>query len=143
MHQSENVFESDIVGDYMAVSIKDVAKNAGVSVSTVSRALNGYTDVNEKTRKKVQKTVRELGYVPNQSAKNLSSKSKRNMALIISDLYKNERMDEFTGNILRGIYEYVNERGTTVATYGISTKMQKEKLLEDMCSEYSLSLIHI
>ena len=139
MHQSENVFESDIVGDYMAVSIKDVAKNAGVSVSTVSRALNGYTDVNEKTRKKVQKTVRELGYVPNQSAKNLSSKSKRNMALIISDLYKNERMDEFTGNILRGIYEYVNERGTTVATYGISTKMQKEKLLEDMCSEYSLS----
>ena len=37
MHQSENVFESDIVGDYMAVSIKDVAKNAGVSVSTVSR----------------------------------------------------------------------------------------------------------
>lgn len=139
MHQSENVFESDIVGDYMAVSIKDVAKNAGVSVSTVSRALNGYTDVNEKTRKKVQKTVRELVYVPNQSAKNLSSKSKRNMALIISDLYKNERMDEFTGNILRGIYEYVNERGTTVATYGISTKMQKEKLLEDMCSEYSLS----
>ena len=63
-----------IVGDHMAVSIKDVAKNAGVSVSTVSRALNGYTDVNEKTRKKVQKTVRELGYVPNQSAKNLSSK---------------------------------------------------------------------
>lgn len=58
----------------MTVSIRDVAKTAGVSVSTVSRALNGYTDVSEKTRKKIQKTVQELGYIPNQSAKNLSSK---------------------------------------------------------------------
>ena len=64
-------------GHKMAVSIRDVAKSAGVSVSTVSRALNGYSDVNEDTRKKIQKTVEELGYMPNQSAKNLSSKSKK------------------------------------------------------------------
>ena len=47
----------------MTVSIRDVAKAAGVSVSTVSRALNGYTDVSEKTRKKIQQTVQELGYL--------------------------------------------------------------------------------
>ncbi len=123
----------------MGVSIRDVAKTAGVSVSTVSRALNGYTDVSEKTKNKIQKTVQQLGYVPNQSAKNLSSKNTKNIALIVFDLYKVDKLNEFTTNILRGVYEYANERGSTLATYGISEEMQKNKKLADMCSEYSLS----
>lgn len=123
----------------MTVSIRDVAKTAGISVSTVSRALNGYTDVSEKTRKKIQKTVQELGYIPNQSAKNLSSKTNQNIALIISDLGKEEKLDEFTGNILRGAYEYVNGRGITIATYGIDARMQRERTLRDLCAEYSLA----
>ncbi len=123
----------------MAVSIKDVAKCAGVSVSTVSRALNGYLDVSNETRKKIQKTVEELGYIPNQSAKNLSSKSNKNIALLICDIEKEEKLDEFTGNILKGAYEFVNDRGMTIATYGINTRMQKEKSLQDMCDRYSLS----
>ena len=126
----------------MAVSIRDVAKSAGVSVSTVSRALNGYSDVNEDTRKKIQKTVEELGYMPNQSAKNLSSKSKKNIALIICDIEKEEKLDEFTGNILKGVYEFVNEKGMTIATYGINTRMQREKTLKDLCDRYSLSRYH-
>lgn len=123
----------------MGVSIKDVAKAAGVSVSSVSRALNGYSDVNEKTRKKIQKVAEELGYFPNQSARNLSSKRKENMALIISGLNEEEKLDEFTGNIIRGVYEYINEKGSTVVTYGITSQMQKEKTLEKMCEEYSIS----
>lgn len=123
----------------MAVSIRDVAKEAGVSVSTVSRALNGYTDVSEKTRIKIQQTVQKLGYIPNQSAKNLSSKTNQNIALIIGDLGKEEKLDEFTGNILRGVYEYVNKRGVTMATYGVDTFMQKERTLRDLCAEYSLA----
>ena len=89
----------------MTVSIRDVAKTAGVSVNTVSRALNGYTDVSEKTRKKIQKTVQELGYIPNQKVpKNLSSKTNQILPPH-SDLGKEEKLDEFTGNILRGAYE--------------------------------------
>ena len=53
-------------------SIKEVAVAAGVSVSTVSRALNGYTDVREDTRKKIMDIAQELGYRPSQSARNLS-----------------------------------------------------------------------
>lgn len=123
----------------MAVPIRDVAKEAGVSVSTVSRALNGYTDVSEKTRKKIQKTVEKLGYTPNQSAKNLSSKSNQNIALIFCNLGKEDQLDEFSGNILRGVYSYVNERKMTIATYGIDSCMQKERTLEDLCREYSLA----
>ena len=122
----------------MTVSIKDVAKKAGVSVSTVSRALNGYTDVSEKTKRKIQDTVRDLGYVPNESAKNLSSKTSRNLALIVLDIYEDDKMDGFTGNILRGIYRYVNEQGNTLATYGVGSDMQDDTSLESLCNSYSV-----
>ncbi len=120
-------------------TIRDVAKAAGVSVSTVSRALNGYQDVNEKTRRRIQETSRQLGYIPNQSAKNLSSKTAKNVALLISGIATEDKLDEFTGNLIRGVYEYMNEQGDTIAIYGITSQMQEEKSLETMCHEYSLS----
>lgn len=123
----------------MAASIRDVARSSGVSVSTVSRALNGYIDVSEKTRKKIQETAQKLGYVPNQSAKNLSSKTKKNIALLISGISEEDKLDVFTGSVLRGVYGYVNGKGMTVATYGITSQIQKEKKLKDMCDEYSLA----
>lgn len=112
---------------------------AGVSVSTVSRALNGYQDVNEKTRKRIQEAAGQLGYIPNQSAKNLSSKTIKNVALFISEIANEDKLDEFTGNLIRGIYEYMNQQGNTIAIYGITSQMQEEKPLEAMCHEYSLS----
>ena len=48
----------------MAVTIRDVAREAGVSVATVSHALTGYTDISVKTRQKIQETARRLGYQP-------------------------------------------------------------------------------
>lgn len=123
----------------MAVSIREVARAANVSVSTVSRALNGYTDVSEETRRRIETVVRELGYSPNVSAKTLSSKAKNNVALLVSDLDSVSQMDGFTDNLIRGAYQYMNEMGSTVAMYGINSKMQHEKTLEDFCHEYSLS----
>lgn len=123
----------------MAVSIRDVARVAGVSVSTVSRALNGYTDVKEETREKIRETAQFLGYSPNLSARNLSLKTGKNIALLASNLGDEDKMDEFTGNILRGMYGYLNEKNTTVATYGITTWLQEQKPLADFCAEYSLS----
>lgn len=123
----------------MPVSIREVAKAANVSVSTVSRALNGYTDVSEETRRRIETVVRELGYAPNVSAKTLSSKSKNNVALIVSDLEISSLRDGFTDNLIRGAYQYMNERGQTVAMYGVTPKMQQEKALEDFCHEYSLA----
>ena len=49
----------------MSVTIQDVAKAAGVTVGTVSRALNNYADVNENTRQRIIRTAREMGYHPN------------------------------------------------------------------------------
>lgn len=50
-------------GGFM-VSIKEVAKHAGVAISTVSKVLNGYPNVSEETKKKVQDAIKELNYIP-------------------------------------------------------------------------------
>jgi len=55
-------------------TIHDVAKAAGVSTTTVSRALNGYRDVNEKTRQRIARIAKEMEYHPNAAARNLRGK---------------------------------------------------------------------
>ena len=55
----------------MAVSIRDIAREAGVTVGTVSRALNNYPDVSPTTRERIVETAQRLGYRPNQMARNL------------------------------------------------------------------------
>ncbi len=64
------------------VTIVDVAKAAGVSVSTVSRILNGKLDVAKATRERVQDVISELGYTPHAQAQRLRAGSTRNIALL-------------------------------------------------------------
>lgn len=64
-------------------TLQDVARRAGVSMSTASYALSGTRAVTEKTRRKVQDAMNELGYVPNESARSLASRRTRNIALIM------------------------------------------------------------
>jgi len=61
-------------------NIFDVAKQAGVSITTVSRALNGYSDVNEKTRKRILKIAEELSYYPSAVARSLQGKKTNTIA---------------------------------------------------------------
>jgi DNA-binding LacI/PurR family transcriptional regulator len=55
----------------MPVTIRDVAKQLNLSITTVSRALDGYSDVAEETRQQVIRVAREMGYVPNRAARQL------------------------------------------------------------------------
>jgi LacI family transcriptional regulator len=55
----------------MSTTIRDVAKRLNLSITTVSRALDGYDDVAESTRQRVLETVREMGYIPNRAARQL------------------------------------------------------------------------
>lgn len=63
-------------------TIADVARAAGVSVSTVSRILNGKQDVASNTRERVQQVIDELGYSPHAQAQNLRAGKTRNIALL-------------------------------------------------------------
>jgi LacI family transcriptional regulator len=58
----------------MSVTIRDIAKKLGLSIGAVSRALDGYPDISEETRQKVIQTAAEIGYAPNQAARQLRRK---------------------------------------------------------------------
>ena len=68
------------------VTIKDVAKYCGVSVSTVSRCLNGYTDISEETVSRVFAAIRKLDYVPSNAARQITKKSTKIIGLTIPDV---------------------------------------------------------
>ncbi|RDE07998.1 LacI family DNA-binding transcriptional regulator [Pelagibacterium lacus] len=67
------------------VTIKDLATELGLSITTISRALNGYADVGEKTRKKVVEAARRLGYMPNRNAQRLVTRRTHSIGWIQSD----------------------------------------------------------
>lgn len=75
------------------VTIRDVAKEARVSIGTVSRAFNGYQDINEETKVKIFEVAKDLGYAPNVNARSISSKKTNNMGLIISGFLESDRRE--------------------------------------------------
>lgn len=68
------------------VTIKDVAKRAGMSIATTSRVLNNYPNVSIKTVNLVNKAIKELNYVPNENARALASKQSNIIGIIVNDL---------------------------------------------------------
>ncbi len=69
----------------MSVTIKEVSAKCGVSVSTVSKALNNYSDVSAKTRELVLKTAQEVGYHPNSLARALKTNRTYNLGVLFVD----------------------------------------------------------
>lgn len=88
------------------MTIKDVAKVAGVSVATVSRVINNDSSVSETTIEKVNKAIKETNYIPNTVGRNLR-KSKSEMILVMLPTLSNP----FYSKILRGIEERATEQG--------------------------------
>lgn len=66
-------------------NIKDIAEKCGLSVSTVSKALNSYSDISSATKDKVFKTARECGYFPNSIARALKTNRTNNIGVLFSD----------------------------------------------------------
>lgn len=90
-------------------TVRDVAKLAGVSISTVSRALSMPHMVNPQTRALVQSAAQELGYVPNQAARGLRSGVTKNIGLVIPDLE-----NPFFAAITKGVQARARDVGYTV-----------------------------
>lgn len=116
-------------------TIKDIAREAGVSVTTVSRALNGYSDVNEKTRNRIKEIANELNYSPNALARSLVTNKTKTIGLLVSGMKKESIKDNFTYEILCGINDMSAEIGYDLIFFSTNSTMQKEKSYAQLCRE--------
>ena len=73
----------------MTVKLVDIAKHVGLSVSTVSRVVNGKDRVSAKTRQRVLDAIKELNYQPNAIARSLRSRSSMTIGIVVPDLSNN------------------------------------------------------
>ncbi|MCJ8011613.1 LacI family transcriptional regulator [Paenibacillus sp. KQZ6P-2] len=120
-------------------TIKDVAKHANVSTTVVSKALNGYTDVSEETRKKVLKAVEDLNYSPNMLAKNLKQKVTKSIALIFSNFEYSNGKDGVLFKMMTGIFEAASHYNYEVLLYTRSLSEQQDKSYWQFCKEHKVS----
>ena len=112
------------------VSIKDVAKHAGVAISTVSKVLNDYPNVSEETKKKVNQAVNELNFVPNSVAAALSSKQSGRVALLMKLNTVSQAVDEINMQYMAGTIGQAVEMNLDVITVFYS--MLQNKSLEEV-----------
>jgi LacI family transcriptional regulator len=87
-------------------TIRDVARKAGVSVASASRALNGHRSVTPATRQRVADAARALDYVPHLGARSLSTQRSNTLGVVLPDLF-----GEFFSEIIRGIDYAAHQRG--------------------------------
>jgi DNA-binding LacI/PurR family transcriptional regulator len=87
-------------------TIRDIAREAAVSVATVSRAMNGLASVRPELRKHIEEVATRLGYVPHAAARHLSSARSGMIGVVIPDLH-----GEFFSELLRGMDREASERG--------------------------------
>ncbi|UJF28080.1 catabolite control protein A [Planococcus sp. 107-1] len=112
----------------MTVTIYDVAREANVSMATVSRVVNGNQNVKPATRKKVLKVIEELGYRPNAVARGLASKKTTTVGVIIPDI-----SNSMYAELARGIEDIATMYRYNIILSNSDQNQNKElQLLETM-----------
>lgn len=95
----------------MSITIKDVAKLAGVSPSTVSRVISNHPRISQATSRKVRAIMDELGYHPNMMAKSLVSKTTMTLGILLPRPAEELFANLFFGEVIRGILTQANRAG--------------------------------
>lgn len=90
----------------MSITIRDVAQRAGVSVTTVSRALNGTGPVSDEVRRRVEAASAELRYLPHGTARSLITRRTDVFGVVLPDLF-----GEFFSEVIRGMDPQAQQRG--------------------------------
>ena len=114
-------------GEHM-VSMKDISAACGVSVATVSKALNDHKDVGEETKQQIRKIAKEMGYFPNSSARALKTNKSYNIGvLFVDEVPQSGLTHDYFANILDNFKVTVEAKGYDI-TFINCNNMRKGRL---------------
>lgn len=85
------------------VTIKDISKKCGVSSATVSKALNGYRDIGEETAELIRRAAKEMGYLPNATARALKTNRSNNIGVLFIDKMQSGLAHEYFSSVLNSL----------------------------------------
>ena len=115
------------------VKLADIAEKLKLSLTTVSRALNDYSDVSPKTRELVKKTAKEMGYVPNRMARNLAMKKSHLISLLYDDYRESISYQSFTFEVIAGIRNYFGNTPYDLIMVPENAKNENRESLKNIC----------
>ena len=103
------------------ISMKDIARECGVSIATVSKALNDHSDIGESTKKMVCDTAKRLGYLPNSSARALKTNRTYNLGVLFVDDDDSGICHDYFSHVLNSFKVYAEEKGYDITFIGRKT----------------------
>lgn len=106
-------------------TIRDVAREAEVSISTVSRYLNGASNISTETSQKIGKVIERLRYTPNTAARSLRGTSTKSVLLVIPDI-----TNPYYGQIARSVQWDLDRRGYAMMLFDSNSSLREEAAIE-------------
>lgn len=103
------------------ITIKDIAREAGVSVTTVSRVLNNTGRIGIQTREKIEKVINEFGYYPNSAAQSMKTGKTRNIFFVVPDI-----TNPFYANLAKELQLLSRTKNYNITLYNTNESLEEE-----------------
>lgn len=113
-------------------TIKDIARESGVSVSTVSRAINNSGRIDAKTKEHIEQIIQKLGYSPNTAAQSLKTQKTRNIVLIVPDI-----ANPFYSSLAKELQILVKSKNYILTLFNTNENLSEELRAIDSAKEIS------
>lgn len=119
----------------LMVSLKQIAEKCGVSVASVSKALNNHKDIGESTKERIRKTAAELGYYPNAAARTLKTNRSYNIGVLFADAANSGLTHDYFSAVLESFKAAAESRGYDITF--LNTHTESRSYLET-CRQRSI-----
>nr|WP_263324763.1 LacI family DNA-binding transcriptional regulator [Neobacillus sp. Marseille-Q6967] len=122
----------------MSLTIKDIAKMAGVSQATVSKVINNYGGISEKTKKKIMDIINEQGYEPNFSARSLATKKSNLIGLIYAGKINVDMTHPFFNEVISSFKKNIGRLGYDILMFSNENFLQDNGSYLARCRHFNV-----